>query len=46
VNCCDVPSGIVAVAGLIAMDIRTGAVTVKVEDPAIVPDVAVIVVAP
>jgi hypothetical protein len=46
VNCCDVPSGIVAVAGVTAMDVRTGAVTVKVEDPAMVPEVAVIVVAP
>ena len=36
----------VAVAGVTAMEIRTGAVTVKAEDPEIVPEVAVMVVAP
>ena len=45
-NCCEVPSGTVTVAGVTAMDFRTGAVTVKVEDPEMLPEVAVIVVAP
>jgi hypothetical protein len=44
--CCDVPSAMAAVAGLTAIDIRTGAVTVKVVEPAIDPEVAVIVAAP
>jgi hypothetical protein len=45
-NCCDVPRGILAVTGLTAMDISTGAVTVKVVAPEIAPEVAVIVVVP
>lgn len=35
-----------AVAGVTAIDVSAGAVTVKVEDPATVPEVAVMVVVP
>jgi hypothetical protein len=46
VNCCVVSSGMLAVGGPTAMETRTGAVTVKLDDPEIAPDVAVIVVPP
>lgn len=46
VNCSVVPSGMLTVAGVTAMEVSTGAVTVSVEDPKIVPDFAVIVVTP
>ena len=45
-NGCEVPSAIVAVVGVTAIDVRAGAVTVNKEDSEIVPDVAVIEVAP
>ena len=44
--CCDVPSAMAAVAGLTVIDIRTGEVTVKVVEPEMDPEAAVIVVAP
>lgn len=45
-NCCDVPNGMVAVAGVTAMETSTGAVTVSVDEPATLPDDAVIMLAP
>lgn len=46
VNCCVVPSGIVGIAGVTAIDTTTAAVTVSVVEPLIVPDVAVTLVLP
>ena len=45
-NCWLPPKGMLAVTGVTAIDIRTGAVTVKVVVPVVDPEVAVIVVAP
>ena len=44
--CWVVPSAMAAVAGLTVIDIRTGEVTVKVVEPEMDPEAAVIVVAP
>jgi hypothetical protein len=46
VNCCVLPVEIEAVLGVTAMEVNTAAVTVKLADPLIVPEVAVIVVWP
>ena len=46
VNCCVLPSGTDALAGVTEMETRVGAVIVSVVDPVIVPDVAVMVVEP
>jgi hypothetical protein len=46
VNCCVVPSGIEAVAGLIAIDTRAAAVTVSCVLPLMVPEVAVMLALP
>ena len=40
------PSGILALAGVTAIDFRVGAVTVNVAEPEIVPEVAVMVAVP
>ena len=45
-NCCVLLTPIEAVLGVTAIDVSTAAVTVKVADPLIVPDVAVIVADP
>lgn len=46
VNCCVEPTPTVAVAGVTAIEVRVAAVTVKVAEPVIVPEVAVMVVVP
>ena len=46
VNCCVYPAATDAVPGVTAIEANTGAVTVNVVEPWIVPEVAVIVVAP
>jgi hypothetical protein len=46
VNCCVVSSAMVALGGPTAMETKTGGVTVKLDDPEIVPNIAVIVVPP
>jgi hypothetical protein len=46
VNCCVYPAATDAVSGVTAIEVNTGAVTVNVAEPVIVPDVAVIVVVP
>jgi hypothetical protein len=46
VNCCVLLTPIEAVLGVTAIDVSTAAVTVKVADPLIVPEVAVIVAVP
>ena len=46
VNCCDVPKGMDDGNGVTAIETRTGGVTVSVAERLIVPDVAVMVVAP
>ena len=46
VNCCVYPAATDAVPGVTAIDVNTGAVTVNVVEPWIVPEVAVIVAAP
>lgn len=46
VNCCVYPAAIDAVPGVTAIEVRTAGVTVNAADPWIVPEVAVIVVAP
>jgi len=46
VNCCVYPAATDAVPGVTAIEANTGAVTVSVVEPVIVPDVAVIVAAP
>jgi hypothetical protein len=46
VNCWVVPLAIDAVLGVTAIEVSTGAVTVNVADPLIVPDVAVMVALP
>jgi len=46
VNCCVVPGAMFALAGVTAIDTSVAAVTVRVADPDIAPDVAVIVVEP
>lgn len=45
-NCCVLLTPIEAVLGVTAIDVSTAAVTVKVADPLIVPEVAVIVAVP
>ena len=45
-NCKVVPNGIAGIAGVIAIEIRTAGVMVRVVEPVIVPDVAVTVVLP
>ncbi len=45
-NCCVEPAATDVVLGATEIEIKTGAVTVNVADPPIIPDVAVIVVAP
>ena len=45
-NCWLVPLAIEALAGVTDNEVKTGAVTVNAAEPLIVPDVAVIVVAP
>ena len=45
-NCCVWPSVIEGVAGVTAIDERVGAVTVRIVEPVMEPDVAVIVVLP
>ena len=46
VNCCDAPTAMVGLAGVIASDTSVAAVTVSVAVPDTLPDVAVIVVEP
>jgi hypothetical protein len=46
VNCWVLPFAIEGEAGVITNDVKTGAVTVSVAEPLIVPDQAVMVVAP
>ncbi len=46
VKCCVVPSAMLGLVGFTAMDTSVAEVTVSVIDPAILPDVAVIVVEP
>ena len=46
VNCCVYPAATDAVPGVTAIEANTGAVTVNVVEPWIVPEAAVIVVAP
>lgn len=43
---CVVPSGIVGIAGVTAIESRTAGVTVRVVEPEMVPDVAVTLVLP
>jgi hypothetical protein len=45
-NCCVVSCGMLALGGATARETRTGGVTVKLDDPEILPDIAVIVVPP
>ena len=45
-NCCVLPAATDAVAGVTAIEVNTGAVTVKVAEPWIVPEVAVTVAVP
>ena len=46
VNCSDVPRGIEGIAGVTAIETRVAAVMVRFVDPAIDPDVAVMLVLP
>jgi hypothetical protein len=46
VNCCVLPAATVAEAGVTEILVRTAGVTVKADEPLIVPEVAVIVVVP
>jgi hypothetical protein len=46
VNCCAMPSGMLALAGVTTIELMTADVTVRVVDPEIVPELAVIVVPP
>jgi hypothetical protein len=46
VNCCVIPNGIVAPAGLIVIDTNPAAVTVSSIDPLTLPTLAVIVAVP
>ena len=46
VNCCVSPAGTDEVVGATAIEVNTAAVTVKVAEPLIVPDLAVIAVLP
>lgn len=46
VNCPELPSGMDELAGVIAIDTKVGAPTVRVVDPLMVPEVAVIAVCP
>jgi hypothetical protein len=46
VNCCAMPSGMLALRGATTIDVMTAEVTVRVVDPEIVPEVADIVVLP
>ena len=46
VNCCCVPSAIDGVAGVIAIETSTAAVTVNVVDPVTEPELALIVAVP
>ena len=45
-NCCVVPSGIVGMAGVTAIETRTAGVTLRVVEPTIDPEVAVTLVLP
>ncbi len=45
-NCCVLPAATEAVAGVTEIEVSTGAVTVSVAEPLIVPDLAVIVALP
>jgi hypothetical protein len=46
VNCCAMPSGMLALAGVTTIEVMTADVTVRVVDPETVPELAVIVVLP
>lgn len=46
VNCCSSPAATEADAGVTVIEVSTGAVTVSIADPLIVPEVAVIVAVP
>jgi hypothetical protein len=46
VNCCVVPSGMVGIAGVTAIETRTAGVTVSVVKPLIAPEVAATLVLP
>ena len=45
-NCCVVPFAIEGLIGVTAIDVSVAAVTVRVVDPDILPDIALIVVEP
>ena len=46
VNCCAIPSGMLAFAGVTAIEVMTAEVTVKVADPEVAPSVAEMIVLP
>lgn len=46
VNCCEVPTAMLGLVGVTEMDTRVAGVTVRLVEPDMLPDVALIVVVP